>query len=137
MKRKVLDSQIAALKAHAQNKNKETLDKVHTTIDRMKKQKVDINFETVSKEAGVTRATLYNNVQLKERILSLRGVIRSKPLNSGAYKKKDTHQIKDEKIAELRDRINKLEEDNKKLFLQLVDYAELKEENEHLKKNFK
>jgi predicted RNase H-like nuclease (RuvC/YqgF family) len=134
MKKNVPDEQLAGLKAYAEKKNKETIDGVNAAIDKLKRLGKSINFETVSKEAGVTRATLYNNAQLKERIQSLKGMVRSKPLNGSAFKEKDKGLLKDEKIAKLRGRINKLEEDNKKLFVQLVDFTELKAENERLKK---
>lgn len=71
MAKKVSDSQVAGIKAHAEAKNKETIDKVNKAIDKLKRKNKPINFETVCKEAGVSRATLYNNVQLKERILSV------------------------------------------------------------------
>ena len=69
MAKKVSDSQVAGIKAHAEAKNKETIDKVNKAIDKLKRKNKPINFETVCKEAGVSRATLYNNAQLKERIL--------------------------------------------------------------------
>ena len=102
MAKKVSDSQVAGIKAHAEAKNKETIDKVSKAIDKLKRKNKPINFETVSKEAGVSRATLYNNAQLK--------------------------------IASLREQVKKLEDDKKKLIVQLVDYEELKSENERLKK---
>ena len=43
-------------------------------------------------------------------------------------------QLKDDKIASLREQVKKLEDDKKKLIVQLVDYEELKAENERLKK---
>ena len=48
--------------------------------------------------------------------------------------KKDKMHLKDEKIASLRERVKKLEEDKKKLILQLVDYEEIKSENDRLRK---
>lgn len=43
-------------------------------------------------------------------------------------------ESKDDKIASLREQVKKLEYDKKKLIVQLVDYEELKSENERLKK---
>ena len=80
MAKKVPDRQIAGLKAHAEAKNKETIDKVNKAIDILKSKNVPINFETVSKEAGVSRATIYKNEQLKERILSIRAMSKESPL---------------------------------------------------------
>ena len=138
MAKKVSDSQVAGIKAHAEARNKATIDKVNKAIDRLKRKKnITINFETVSKEAGVSRATLYNNAQLKERILSLRVISKAGPLDNMVDVKKDKMQLKDEKIASLREQIKKLEDDKKKLIEQLVDYEELRLENERLKLKLK
>ena len=134
MPNKVSDSQIRGIKAHTEAKNKETIDKVNKAIDRLKKKNKPINFETVSKEAGVTRATLYNNSQLKERILSLRAISKVSPLDNVINIKKDNLQLKDEKIKALREQIKQLEVDKKKLIIQLVEMEELKSENERLRK---
>ena len=115
-------------------KNKATIDKVNKAIDKLKRKGKPINFETVYKEAGVSRATLYNNPQLKERILSLRAISKASPLDDVVAVKKDKLQLKDDKISALREQIKKLEDDKKKLIEQLVDYEELKAENERLKK---
>ena len=77
---------------------------------------------------------LYNNAQLKERILSLRAISKASPLDDVVVVKKDKIQLKDDKIATLREQVKKLEDDKKKLIVQLVDYEELKSENERLKK---
>lgn len=42
-------------------------------------------------------------------------------------------QLQDEKIKALRERIKELESDKDKLIAQLVDYEEIKDENERLK----
>jgi hypothetical protein len=134
MANKVSDKQVAGIKAHAEQRNKETLEKVNKAIDKLKRKKQPINFETVSKESGVTRSTLYNNAQLKERILSLRAILKSSPLDNVIVLKKDKVQLQEEKMITLRERVKQLEEDKKKLIVQLVDYEELKEENERLKR---
>ena len=134
MAKKVSEKQLAGIKAHAEAKNRATIEKVNKAIDRLKRKKKPINFETVCKESGVTRATLYNNPQLKERILSLRAISKASPLDDVIAVKKDKMQLKDEKITALRERVKKLEDDKKKLIVQLVDYEEVKAENERLKK---
>ena len=50
MAKKVSDSQVAGIKAHAEAKNKETIDKVNKAIDKLKRKNKPINFETVCKE---------------------------------------------------------------------------------------
>lgn len=134
MTKKVSDKQIAGIKAHAEQRNKEALERVNKAIDKLKRKKTPINFETVAKESGVTRSTLYNNAQLKERILSLRAISKASPLDNVIAIKKDKLQLQEEKIATLRERVKQLEEDKKKLIVQLVDYEELKEENARLKR---
>ena len=114
MAKKVSDSQVAGIKAHAEAKNKATIDKVNKAIDKLKRKGKPINFETVYKEAGVSRATLYNNPQLKERILSLRAISKASPLDDVVAVKKDKLQLKDDKISALREQIKKLEDDKKK-----------------------
>lgn len=99
------------------------------------KKGVEINFSTVSKEAGVTRQTLYNNPQLKERIESLRETERaSNKGDSISEKKKGRNQLQNERIAALREEIGRLTEENKKLLVQLIDYEETKDKYENLKK---
>ncbi|MDU2066442.1 MAG: DUF6262 family protein [Sporomusaceae bacterium] len=134
MTKKVPDRQIAGIKAHAEQKNKKTMEKVNKAIDKLKRKSQPINFETISKEAGVARATLYNNALLKERILSLRAISKSSPLDNVVAVKKDKIQLQEEKITALRERVKQLEEDKKKLIVQLVGYEEIKDENERLKR---
>jgi hypothetical protein len=134
MENKVSNSQLAGIKAHATARNNETISKVNVAIDKLKKKGKGINFESVSKEAGVSRATLYNNDQLKERILSLRVMAKSSSTDDVVEVEKDKMKLKDERIVALRDRIKQLEEDKRKLIIQLVNYEELKSENERLKR---
>lgn len=108
------------------------------TYDKLKKIQDEIgihfNFETVAKESGVTRSTLYNNVQLKERIFSLRAISKASPLDNVIAVLRDKVQLKEEKIVPLRQWVKQLEKDKKKLIVQLVAYEELKEENEQSRK---
>ena len=68
------------LKKHAKKRNQKTIKKVNDTIDKLKRSKTkDINFVTVAKEAGVSKATLYNNDCLKERIMGLRETSKGVP----------------------------------------------------------
>lgn len=133
MAKKVSAEQVAGIKAHAEQRNQETIEKVNKAIDKLKRTKKQINFETVAKEAEVSRATLYNNAELKERILSLRVVSKLSPLDDVVAVKKDKVQLQEEKIIALRERIKQLEEDKKKLIIQLVNMEELKVENKRLR----
>ena len=59
MAKKVSDSQVAGIKAHAEAKNKATIDKVNKAIDKLKRKGKPINFETVCKEAGVSLSLIH------------------------------------------------------------------------------
>jgi hypothetical protein len=116
------------LKEFAEKKNQETIEKVNKAIDKLKRSKTKtINFKTVAEESGVSKATLYNNDVLKERILSLRAIQKGVPNNSIVATPKD------DKIKQLYDEIKKLKEDKQKLIVQLVQMEELKDENKRLR----
>lgn len=124
------------LKEFAEKKNQETIEKVNKAIDKLKRSKTkSINFKTVAEEAGVSKATLYNNDILKERILSLRAIQKGVPNDSIVATPKDKIKAKDDKIKQLYDEIKKLKEDKEKLIIQLVDMEELKDENKRLRES--
>ena len=121
------EKQASVLQAHNERRNHDTIERVNRAIDNLKKCGAVINFETVAKEAGVSRATLYNNLALKERIMGLRAVARCPAAEIKKQKPKDA-------VSALRVRVRKLEEDKKNLIAQLVDYEETKAENERLRR---
>ncbi|NEU05335.1 DUF6262 family protein [Clostridium senegalense] len=124
------------LKEFAEKKNQETIEKVNKAIDKLKRSKTkNINFKTVAEEAGVSKATLYNNDILKERILSLRAIQKGIPNDSIVVTPKDKIKAKDDKIKQLYENIKKLKQDKEKLIIQLVEMEELKEENKRLREN--
>ncbi|AQS09912.1 hypothetical protein CLOBY_33150 [Clostridium saccharobutylicum] len=124
------------LKEFAEKKNQETIDKVNKAIDKLKRSKTKtINFKTVAEEAGVSKATLYNNDILKERILSLRAIQKGISNDTIVATPKDKIKAKDDKIKQLYDEIKKLKEDKQKLIIQLVEMEELKDENKRLRES--
>lgn len=124
------------LKEFAEKKNQETIEKVNKAIDKLKRSKTKkINFKTVAEEAGVSKATLYNNDILKERILSLRSIEKGVPNDNIVATPKDKVKAKDDKIKQLYNQIRKLKEDKEKLIIQLIEMEELKEENKRLKES--
>ena len=132
--KKVPENQVSALKEHNSQKKQNTVERVNKAIDKLKRKNAAINFETVAKEAGVSRATLYNNPKLKERIMGLRAMDRAPISESGAEPKKTKVQRLEDTVADLRARVRQLEADKKNLIIQLVDYEETKAENERLKR---
>lgn len=132
--KKVPESQVSALKEHNSQKKQGTVERVNKAIDTLKRKNASINFETVAKEAGVSRATLYNNTKLKERIMGLRAMDLTPTSEGGAEPKKTKVQRLEATVAELRARVRQLEADKKNLIVQLVDYEETKAENERLRR---
>lgn len=134
MKKQKANRNTEGLKEFAEKKNQETIEKVNKAIDKLKRSKTKkINFKTVAEEAGVSKATLYNNDVLKERIFSLRAIEKGVPNGDIVATSKDKVKAKDDKIKQLYDEIKKLKEDKQNLIIQLVDMDELKDENKRLK----
>ena len=131
--KKVPESQVSAMKEHNSQRKQNTAERVNKAIDKLKRKNATINFETVAKEAGVSRATLYNNPKLKERIMGLRAIALTPSSEDGAEPKKTKVQRLEDTVAELRSRVRQLETDKKNLVVQLVDYEETKAENERLR----
>jgi len=122
------------LKEFSKKINQETIEKVNKAIDKLKRSKTKaINFKIVAEEAGVSKATLYNNDILKERIMSLRAIEKSNTSGDTVTTPKDKVQAKDDKIKKLYEEVKNLKEDKQNLIVQLVDMEELKDENKRLK----
>ena len=132
--KKVPESQVSALKKQNSQRKQDTAERVNKAIDKLKRKNASVNFETVAKEAGVSRATLYNNTKLKERIMGLRAMDLTPTSEGGAEPKKTKVQRLEATVAELRARVRQLEADKKNLIVQLVDYEETKAENERLRR---
>ena len=132
--KKVPENQVSALKEQNFKRKQDTAERVNKAIDKLKRKNASINFETVAKEAGVSRATLYNNTKLKERIMGLRAMDLTPTSEDGAEPKKTKVQRLEATVAELRARVRQLEADKKNLIVQLVDYEETKAENERLRR---
>ncbi|MBL3644240.1 transposase [Bacillus sp. RHFB] len=109
---------------HAQRKAN-TYHKVDEAIKRLIRANERINFNSVSNEAGVTKATLYNNVDIRERIEVLRQQQSQAPTLK-QVKREMNESNKDALIESLKRKVKKLEVDNKQLREQLkVAYAEV------------
>lgn len=108
------------LKQLHEKRKKETIDKVEEAIKRLTKNSKDINFNSVAKEAGVSKATLYNNLELKKRIDFLKNQ-KDKAFVELRIQRDENNQKAI--IDSLKRRIEKLEKKNK----------ELEEENKKLR----
>ncbi|MED1083856.1 DUF6262 family protein [Bacillus mycoides] len=93
--------------------------KVEEAIKRLTKISKAINFNSVAEEAGVSKATLYNHPELKERIKFLRNQ-QEKAFVDSRIKRDESNQnaiiasLK-RKIEKLEKRKKELEKDNKRL----------------------
>ncbi|WP_121604147.1 DUF6262 family protein [Virgibacillus sp. Bac332] len=102
------------VKKHAQMKSQEATQKVDQAIQRLIKTKAKINFNQVAMESGVSKAFLYNNQEIRNRIEGLRK--QQEGLKSSqAMKRNMTDASKDSLIVAKNNRIKKLEEENKHL----------------------
>lgn len=109
---------------HEQRRAK-TEQKVDEAIKRLIKAQKAINFNSVANESGVTKATLYNNQEIKERIEGLR-LQQSKVPTPAQVKREMDDNNKDAIIASLKRKIKKLEEENKRLKEQVkISYADI------------
>lgn len=102
------------VKKHAQMKSQEATQKVDKAIQYLIKTKAKINFNQVAMESGVSKAFLYNNQEIRNRIEGIRK--QQEGLNTPkAIKHNMTDASKDSLIAAKNNRIKKLEEENKRL----------------------
>lgn len=113
------------LKAIHASRKATTSQKVDKAIQRLVRANGTINFNSVASEAGVAKATLYNNRELRERIESLRQQQAEAPTPKQIKREIDENN-KDAVIASLKRKIKRLEEEKKQLREQLkVAYAEV------------
>ncbi|PFM65475.1 transposase [Bacillus cereus] len=111
------------LKAIHASRKATTSQKVDKAIQRLVRANGPINFNSVASEAGVAKATLYNNRELRERIESLRQQQAEAPTPKQIKREIDENN-KDAVIASLKRKIKRLEEEKKQLREQLkVAYA--------------
>ena len=102
-----------------------TQERVDKAIQRLIKAQKAINFNSVASESGVTKKTLYDNKDIRERIEILRHQQSQVP-TPAQVKREMNDNNKDAIIASLKRKIKRLEEENKELKEQLkVNYAEI------------
>lgn len=113
------------LKAIHASRKAATTQKVDEAIRRLLRANQNINFNSVASEAGVAKATLYNNQELRNRIESLRQQ-QAQDLTTKQMKRERNENNKDAIIASLKRKIKRLEEEKKQLREQLkMAYADV------------
>ncbi|KAB2394973.1 MULTISPECIES: DUF6262 family protein [Bacillus cereus group] len=116
---------LAHVKQLHEMRKRNTFQKVDEAIQRLIRANENINFNSVASEASVSKATLYNNMEIRKRIESLRKQ-QSQVLTPKQVKREMDDNNKDAIIASLKRKIKKLEEDKKELREQLkIVYAEV------------
>ena len=119
MSEKTWSRDTTGLAAHAKQRSEEKHQRVDETIDRLLREQQVINFNSVAKEAGVSKAYLYSQPDQRERIEALRQqqlvhVVREQSSRPGK-----TDASRDLVILSKDRRIKELEAENRKLEQQL------------------
>jgi hypothetical protein len=102
----------AHLKSNHAQRKASTLEKVDQAIKRLLRVNNSINFNSVSEESGVSKASLYNHSDIRERIESLR-CQQSQAPTPKQVKREMTDANKDVIIETLKRKIKALENENK------------------------
>lgn len=110
---------ITGLLKYAEKKKELTIDKVEIAIKNIIKSNGNINFNSISQVSGVSKAYLYKNTEIRERIEALRNQGQSFGLPKH-LKKEMTESSKDVVIAAKNKKIKELEQENKYLKEQLM-----------------
>ena len=108
------ERKIEALKEATDRKRQEALDKTNQAIARLLKEGKRINFHTVAEAAGVSVTYLYKYDELKERINYLRKQ-QEQPSNKPISPQPASDKSKSVIITQLKERIKKLEVENRGL----------------------
>ena len=116
MSKKTWSRDTSGLAAHAKQRSVEKRERVDEAIDRLLREQQTINFNSVAMAAGVSKAYLYGQPELRERIEALR----QQQLEHGVRERiarpvGKTDASKDLVILAKERRIKELEEENRRL----------------------
>ncbi|GLV61171.1 hypothetical protein KDH_79870 [Dictyobacter sp. S3.2.2.5] len=106
---------IEGLRANAQKKAAATEQRAEAAIALLLKEQRPINFKTVAETAGISTAWLYEHEAIKERIIHLRAQQTPKARIKIPPREQASAASKDAMIVALRQRIQKLEKENRDL----------------------
>src|SRR6266571_8031946 len=120
MSEKTWERNTSGLVAHAKLRKEQKRQKVDETITHLLREQMAINFNTVAKVAGVSKAYLYSQPQLRDRIEALRQQELEQAVRERVARPTGkTDASKDVVILAKERRIKELEEENRKLRHQL------------------
>src|SRR5437660_12244409 len=103
------------LRSSAQRKAAATEQRAEAAITLLIKEQRPINFKTVAETAGISTAWLYEHEVIKERIIHLRAQQMPKAQVKIPLREQASSASKDAMIVALRQRIQKLEKENRDL----------------------
>lgn len=103
------------LRSHAQKKAAATEQRAEAAITLLIREQRPINFQTVAQTAGISTAWLYEHQAIKERIIHLRAQQTPKAQVKIPPREQASSASKDAMVAALRQRIQKLEKENRDL----------------------
>jgi Family of unknown function (DUF6262) len=106
---------ITGLRVYAQRKAAATEQRAEAAITLLIREQRPINFKTVAETAGISTAWLYEHEAIKERIIHLRAQQTPKAQAKIPPREQASSASKDAMIAALRQRIQKLEQENRDL----------------------
>ncbi len=98
---------VEGLRQNAQKKRQQAIEQTELAIKQLIKNGKPINFETVAAAANVSKAWLYKETEIKERIEQLRS--QCAPKSPLTPKQRASDASKDAIIRTLRERVKKLE----------------------------
>jgi hypothetical protein len=110
---------VTGLKASARQRAQATRQRAEEAITLLVREGRPVNFKTVGEAAHVSTAWLYQQQDLKERILHLRTQQHSRPNVVIPPRERASDASKDAMIAALRERVKRLEEENRELRRQI------------------
>ncbi|ELS03575.1 hypothetical protein Xen7305DRAFT_00032990 [Xenococcus sp. PCC 7305] len=124
----MIERNVDGLKKNAQKKRRAAFEKVDKAIQQLIRDGEKINFNSVAKASGVSKAWLYKEPEVKVRIEELRAKHSKKKISP---KQKASDASKDAMIKTLKVRIKKVDAENKGLKSQLeVVYGQLLNQKE-------
>lgn len=109
----------SAMVAHAHLRKERNLQRVDAAITKLLREHTPVNFNTVAKEAGVSKQYLYTNDQVRGRIEALRDQQReqgvreraARPLGKTDASKDLIILAKDRRIKELEEEVRRLKKE--------------------------
>ena len=111
----MLKRNTSGLQSHVQKKRESALERAESALQRLLKENRTVNFDTVAKEANVSRTWLYQQADIRQRIENLREqqvstTTKRQESSKASHNNGTTSELQE--ISALQQRIKKLETEN-------------------------